>query len=88
MSDEPVTFLASLPPIMSAIRIGQDGARLQLDIPASEAAAIGFLGSLHGKVLSVAIVVMDQVQKCTEVNNDTVEEKPERSTLSLGRRRS
>ena len=56
---DPVTFLASLPPIMSAIRIGQDGARLQLDIPATEAAAIGQLTALHGKVLSVAVVVAE-----------------------------
>lgn len=82
-----VTFLASLPPIMSAIRIGQDGCRLQLEIPASEHEAIGQLAMLHGKVFSVAIVTAPD-DKCTEVNDDTVEERPERSALSLGRRRA
>ena len=35
MTDSAV-FLCSLPPIQSAIKIGQDGMRLQLDIPESE----------------------------------------------------
>lgn len=29
-------FLASLPPIQSAIKIGQDGMRVQFDVPESE----------------------------------------------------
>ena len=40
-----VSFLASFPPIQSAIKVGQDGMRIQLDIPESEMAnAIGLLG--------------------------------------------
>lgn len=69
MSD-PVTFLASLPPIMSAIRIGQDGARLQLEIPATEAAAIQQLCQMHGKVLSVAVVVADEPPADRTVERD------------------
>jgi hypothetical protein len=30
------TFLASFPPIQSAIKIGQDGMRIQLDIPETQ----------------------------------------------------
>lgn len=60
---EPITFLASLPPIMSAIRMGLDETRLQLSIPATEREAVGKLAELHGKVLSVAIVVVDDEQE-------------------------
>jgi len=59
MSDK-ITFIATLPPIMSAIRVGMDSARLQLDLAATEQVAIEQLTRLHGKQLSVAIVVVDQ----------------------------
>ncbi len=59
MSDT-VTFLASLPPIMSAIRVGQDGMRVQFDIPESEMQEAEKLLGMRGKVLSVAIVVVNQ----------------------------
>lgn len=35
-SGAKVQFLASFPPIQSAIKIGQDGMRIQLDIPETE----------------------------------------------------
>lgn len=54
---EPITFLASLPPIQSAIKIGGDGARVQFDVPKSDLEAIKRLMDQAGKVLSVAIVV-------------------------------
>ncbi len=44
---ERVVFLASFPPIQSAIKItgGGDGMRIQLDVPESEMAnAVGLLG--------------------------------------------
>lgn len=37
---DPITFVASFPPIQGAIKTGRDGARIQLDIPASELPAI------------------------------------------------
>ena len=46
MGDRPgvIEFLASLPPIQSAIKVGQDGMRIQLDVPESEMAnAIGIM---------------------------------------------
>jgi hypothetical protein len=86
VSDEPITFLASLPPIMSALRIGQDGCRLQLDIPASEDEAIQELTGLHGKVLSVAIVVAER-ERLTEVD-DATDKETKRSPDRLDRRRA
>lgn len=43
---KPVTFLASFPPIQSAIKVAGDGGmRIQLDIPESEmATAVKLLG--------------------------------------------
>lgn len=37
---DTIEFTASFPPIQSAIKTGRDGARIQLDIPASELPAI------------------------------------------------
>jgi hypothetical protein len=53
--DEPVTFLASFPPIQSAIKVGQDGARVQFDIPESEMPAIVRLMLMRGVVLRVTV---------------------------------
>lgn len=50
-----VSFLASFPPIQSAIKVGQDGMRIQLDIPESEMAnALPLLG-LRDCVLEVTV---------------------------------
>lgn len=84
---EPITFLASLPQSLSAIRIGQDGCRLQLEIPATEATAIQRLSGLHGKVLSVAVVVAEP-ESLTNVDDGTTEESTKRSTSRLDRRRA
>lgn len=56
---EPITFYASFPPIQSALKVGQDGARVQLDIPASEMAAIVRLHGCFGKVLTVTVQAED-----------------------------
>lgn len=56
--DEPVTFLASIPPLQSALTFaGDGGARLKIDIPDSEIAAAAKLLMLRGKVLIVSMVV-------------------------------
>lgn len=55
MASEPVTFLASFPPIQSAIKVGQDGARIQLDIPETEMPAIVRLMLMRGKVLRITV---------------------------------
>lgn len=53
---DTLTFLAALPPIQSAIKIG-DGMRVQFDIPASEVPhAIG-LAALQNTVLRITVEV-------------------------------
>lgn len=53
---EEIGFSAYLPEIQSAISIGGDGARLKLDVPESELAAIVKLAAYgRGKVLRVTI---------------------------------
>lgn len=55
---EPVRFLASFPPIQSAIKIG-DGARIQFDVPESELDAVKRLLDMRGMVLVVSVETED-----------------------------
>ena len=50
-----ITFIASLPAVQSAIKIGQDGARVQLDVPESELANMLHLVNCRNKALKVTI---------------------------------
>lgn len=59
---EPVEFLASFPPIQSAIKVGQDGARIQLDIPETEMPSIVRLMLMRGKVLRITVEVNGQTK--------------------------
>lgn len=54
---EPVTFLATIRPIQSALSVSgnNDGARLVLDIPETELPAIARLLLLRGVVLKVTV---------------------------------
>jgi hypothetical protein len=55
---EPISFLASLPQIQSAIRFAGDGSvRVQLEVPASERANVVPLIALNDCVLEVTIKV-------------------------------
>ncbi len=56
----PIVFLAALPPIQSAIKVGADGARIQFDVPKSDLDAVKQLMDCDGKILSVAVVVADE----------------------------
>lgn len=55
MMAEAVTFLASFPDIQSAIKVGRDGMRIQLDIPESEMWAAVKLLAWREVVLRVTI---------------------------------
>jgi len=56
MSDEPLTFLASIAPLQSAITIASDGgARVKIDIPEDEMPAIMRLTMMRGRVLKITI---------------------------------
>jgi hypothetical protein len=52
-----IIFLASLSPIQSSIRIGQDGMRIQLDVPETEMGNAIRLMTWRDKVLQVKITV-------------------------------
>ena len=54
---DKIQFIASLPPIQSAISIDGigDGARIKLDIPASELSAVIRLQACLGKALKITV---------------------------------
>jgi hypothetical protein len=52
---DKIQFVASLPQIQSAIKIGQDSARIQLDVPDSHLAAALRMVALMGKTFIVTI---------------------------------
>jgi len=61
--DSLLTFLASLPALQSAIQLDGrgDGARIKLDVPATEIAAVMALADLcAGRVFRVVIVEADE----------------------------
>ena len=57
---EPVRFLASFPQVLAALKIGQDGMRIQLDIPESEMDQARRLLDMRGIVLVVTIETEDE----------------------------
>lgn len=60
MSD-PLTFIASIAPLQSAITIASDGgARVKIDIPESEMGKIHKLMGLRGQVLKVSVQIVKQ----------------------------
>ncbi len=60
MSSEPVTFLASIAPLQSAITVASDGgARFKIDLPESEMPAIVRLLLMRGMVLRFTVVEDD-----------------------------
>ena len=52
---DSATFRASIPPIMSGIKTGGDGMRVQFDIPESAMAQAVKLLTMRGKVLLVTV---------------------------------
>jgi hypothetical protein len=57
---EPLTFLASIAPLQSAITIAHDGgARVKIDIPEDEMPAIVRLMLMRGRVLKITIEAQD-----------------------------
>jgi hypothetical protein len=52
-------FMASLPPIQSALKIGDGATRVQFDIPQSELSEALKLATMHGKRLRVVVAVED-----------------------------
>ena len=52
---EEVTFSASLPPILSAIKTGDDGARVQFDVPETDMDAIKRLMDWKRRELHITV---------------------------------
>lgn len=59
-SKSVIAFLASFPPIQSAIKVGSDGMRIQLDIPETEVPNAIDLLAMRGKVLRVTVEVENE----------------------------
>ena len=51
------TFNATIPPIMSGIKTGGDGMRVQFDIPESDMGEAAKLIAMRGKRLKVTVAV-------------------------------
>jgi len=64
MSNEEnyIKFIASLPPIMSAITIDGtgDGCRIKIDVPRSEMKSVLELQKLAGEIFEVIIIPLDK----------------------------
>jgi hypothetical protein len=60
MASEPVIFLASFPSIQSAIKVGDSGMRLQLDIPETEMANAVELLAMRNVVLKVTVEIAEK----------------------------
>lgn len=57
---EPLTFIASIAPLQSAITIAHDGgARVKIDIPEDEMPAIVRLMLMRGRALRITIEALD-----------------------------
>ena len=56
--DNAVTFSASLPPILSAIKTGDDGARVQFDVPETDMDAIKRLMDWKRRELHITVQVV------------------------------
>jgi len=87
MTNDSVTFLASFPPIQSAIKLdGRDGARIQLDIPENEMGNFIKVLMWKGEVFQVTI---ERIKKevLTELD-DEIKKGTERKGARVGRRRT
>jgi len=64
---EPLTFIASIAPLQSAITIAHDGgARVKIDIPEDEMPAIVRLMLMRGRALKITIEPMAEKKKQTD----------------------
>lgn len=70
-----ITFLASFPAIQSAIKVGQDGMRIQLDVPETEMGNAVELLAMRGMVLRVTV----------EPGEKPKEEKPKKGITRFSR---
>ena len=74
-------FLASIPPIMSGIKTGGDGMRVQFDIPENQMLEGAKLIGMRGTRLKITVEIL------TGFDNE-IEKDTEGSTSKVDRRRS
>ncbi len=77
---DTATFRASIPPIMSGIKAGGDGMRVQFDIPESDMGEGVKLLLMRGKVLLVTV-------ETVTIGNDEVKKGPAGGGDRVGDRR-
>lgn len=53
-------FTATIPPIMSGIKTGGDGLRVQFDIPETEMGEAAKLLTMRGKVLKITVETVEK----------------------------
>ena len=58
MPEDKTTFRASIPPIMSGIKTGGDGMRVQFDIPEVDMGQAAMLLLMRGKRLKITVEVV------------------------------
>lgn len=63
MTLNKAAFHASIPPIMSGIKTGGDGMRVQFDIPESEMGEAAKLLAMRGKVLIVTVEIDQEAEE-------------------------
>jgi hypothetical protein len=75
--EEKATFIASFPPIMSAIKIygTNDGMRIQLDVPESEMAEAVKLLAWRMRALRVIIEPTNETEKNTKGSTPAVDSR-------------
>ncbi len=84
---ETATFLATLPPLLSAIRVSGDGGmRVMFDIPESDMAEALKLLLWKGTVLRLTVEPEPRPEYLTKLDNET-EEGPEGSGPAVDSRR-
>ena len=57
---EEIRFVASLPPIQSAINVGGDGPRIKLDVPESDMPSVLKLVMLKGRAFEVTVKAVEE----------------------------
>lgn len=82
LSKESITFLASLPPIQSAVKVSGngDGMRIQLDIPETEMANAVELLTMRNVVLKVTVEVAGKPKE-----EEAKEDKPKKGITRFAR---
>ena len=60
---QEAAFVATIPPIMTGIKTGGDGMRVQFDIPETDMGEAAKLLAMRGKVLMVTVRVLENANE-------------------------